>query len=93
MEGGREAAKARLERFWKRMSRAAAPGAGFADLPLGLMMRALSPYLFNPLNLNPLREALIEAATRAAQVSETENNAAPSITRKARMRLPPPSVA
>ena len=60
MEGGREAAKARLERFWKRMSRAAAPGAGFADLPLGLMMRALSPYLFNPLNLNPLREALIE---------------------------------
>jgi NTE family protein len=60
MEGGREAAKARLERFWKRMSRAAAPSAAFAELPLGLMARALSPYLFNPLNLNPLREALID---------------------------------
>jgi len=58
MEGGREAAKARLERFWKRMSRSAPPSAGFADLPLGLMARALSPYLFNPFNLNPLREAL-----------------------------------
>jgi NTE family protein len=60
MEGGREAAKARLERFWRRMSRAAAPSAAFADLPLGLMARALSPYLFNPFNLNPLREALVD---------------------------------
>jgi len=60
MEGGREAAKARLARFWKRMSRAAAPSAGFAELPLGLMTRALSPYLFNPFNLNPLREALVD---------------------------------
>jgi NTE family protein len=60
MEGGREAAKARLERFWKRMSRSAplTPGAAFAGLSLGLMTRALSPYLFNPFNLNPLREAL-----------------------------------
>ena len=60
MEGGREAAKARLERFWKRMSRAAAltPSAALAGLSLGLMTRALSPYLFNPFNLNPLREAL-----------------------------------
>ena len=62
MEGGRAAAKARLERFWRRMSRAAAltPSAAFADLPLGLMSRALSPYQFNPFNLNPLREALID---------------------------------
>jgi NTE family protein len=62
MEGGREAAKARLERFWKRMSRAAAltPSAAFANLPFGLMVRALSPYLFNPFNLNPLRQALID---------------------------------
>jgi NTE family protein len=58
MEGGRDAAKARLEQFWKRLSRAAAPSVGFADLPLGLMARAMSPYLFNPFNLNPLREAL-----------------------------------
>jgi NTE family protein len=62
MEGGRDAAKARLERFWKRMSDAAAltPSAAFAGLPLGLMTRALSPYLFNPFNLNPLREALVD---------------------------------
>ena len=60
MEGGRAAAKARLERFWRRMSRAAAltPSAAFAEQPLGLMIRALSPYLFNPFNLDPLREAL-----------------------------------
>jgi NTE family protein len=62
MEGGRDAAKARLERFWKRMSRAAAltPSAALAGLPLGLMTRALSPYLFNPFNLNPLRQALVD---------------------------------
>jgi NTE family protein len=62
MEGGRDAAKARLERFWKRMSRAAAltPSAALAGLSFGLMTRALSPYLFNPFNLNPLREALVD---------------------------------
>jgi NTE family protein len=62
MEGGRAAAKARLERFWKRMSRAAAltPSAALAGLSLGLVTRGLSPYLFNPFNLNPLREALID---------------------------------
>jgi len=44
------------------MSRAAAltPSAALAGLSLGMMTRALSPYLFNPLNLNPLREALSE---------------------------------
>ena len=37
MEGGRDAAKARLEQFWKRMSRAAAlmPSAALAGLSLG----------------------------------------------------------
>ena len=63
-EGGREAAKARLERFWRRMSAAAAflPSASLAASPLaagfGLVVRSLSPYQFNPFNLNPLREAL-----------------------------------
>ncbi|THD44672.1 MAG: patatin-like phospholipase family protein [Bradyrhizobium sp.] len=62
MDGGREGAKARLERFWRRMSRVAAltPSASLGRLPFGLMTGALSPYLFNPFNLNPLREALIE---------------------------------
>ena len=60
---GRAEAKARLERFWKRMSHAAsflpttspaaaALGGGFSLFP------RLSPYLVNPFDLNPLREAL-----------------------------------
>ena len=74
--GGREEAKARLERFWKRMSEAAAflPSASLSASPmgagLGFVARALSPYQFNPFNLNPLREALaaevdFEACARA----------------------------
>jgi NTE family protein len=62
IEGSAEA-QARLARFWKRMSQAAsflsptspaaeAIGAGFSLFP------RLSPYLVNPFDLNPLREAL-----------------------------------
>jgi NTE family protein len=58
-----EEARAVLTRFWRRMSRsasflpansltAAAMSAGFGLLP------RLSPALFNPFDLNPLREAL-----------------------------------
>ncbi len=67
IEGGREEAKARLERFWKRLSEAAAfaPSASLSASPmgagLGLVARTLSPYQFNPFNLNPLREALAAA--------------------------------
>jgi NTE family protein len=64
IEGGRAGAKARLESFWKRMSKAAAflpsasLGAAMLDSGLGLFAPALSPYQLNPFNLNPLREAL-----------------------------------
>ena len=64
IDGGREGAKARLARFWRRVSDAAAfvPAASLAGSPvsagLGFVARALSPYQFNPFNLNPLREAL-----------------------------------
>jgi NTE family protein len=64
MEGGPLEAKARLARFWRRMSDAAAflpvralsaaamiPGLAFAA-------RTLSPYQLNPFNLNPLCDAL-----------------------------------
>ena len=70
--GGREEARARLERFWKRMSVAAAflPSASLAASPmgagLGLVARTLSPYQFNPFNLNPLREALAAEVDFAA---------------------------
>ena len=63
-DGGRAEAKARLERFWRRMSASASflPSSAFSGSPLGagfgLVLRALSPYQLNPFNLNPLREAL-----------------------------------
>ena len=64
IDGGREEARARLSQFWKRISRAAAflPNASNAASPLGasleLFTRWMSPYQFNPFNVNPLREAL-----------------------------------
>ena len=62
LEGGRLEGKARLERFWRRMSASAAlgPQGALAMTPLGAAMRMLSPYQFNPFNLNPLRDALVE---------------------------------
>jgi NTE family protein len=60
IDGGREGARARLSQFWKRISRAAAglPRASPLDAGLELVMRSISPYQFNPFNVNPLREAL-----------------------------------
>ncbi len=61
IDGGREGARASLSRFWKRISLAAAllpktpVEAGF-----DLLVRSMSPYLFNPFNVNPLRDALAE---------------------------------
>ena len=65
-EGGPAAARARLERFWRRVSGAGAlvrfgrAVAGTAALALEFSTRLLSPYQFNPLGLNPLREILAE---------------------------------
>ena len=56
-EGGPEAARARLERFWRRVS-GASPTPSIS-LALSMTTRVLSPYQFNPLDLNPLR-ALLE---------------------------------
>jgi NTE family protein len=55
-EGGRTAAQQRLERFWKRASETAPrtqPGPALA-----MATSLLSPYQFNPFNLNPLRSLL-----------------------------------
>jgi NTE family protein len=65
-EGGRDIAKEKLAHFWKRMSEAAAFMSlanatnipGMAPAGLGMLTRALSPYQFNPFDLNPLRKAL-----------------------------------
>jgi len=65
VDGGQDEAKARLEQFWRRMSRAAAlmpkPVASPFGAGLELVVRSMSPYQFNPFNLNPLREALVAA--------------------------------
>ena len=60
IDGGREGARERLSQFWKRISRAAAllPRPLPLDAGLDLIMRSMSPYQFNPFNVNPLREAL-----------------------------------
>jgi NTE family protein len=57
-QGGRQAAKETLERFWRRASEAA-PKA-HAGLTVEVATRLLSPYQFNPFNLHPLRTLLAE---------------------------------
>jgi NTE family protein len=63
VDGGQDEAKARLAQFWRRMSREAALWPKPAPSPLGagleLVIRSMSPYQFNPFNVNPLREALV----------------------------------
>jgi NTE family protein len=68
-EGGRRAARAKLARFWERLSRTAAFGpfgaaAGFAPGTaagtFSFWTRLLSPYQYNPLDLNPLRMLINE---------------------------------
>jgi NTE family protein len=63
IDGGQAEAKARLEKFWRRMSRAAEllpkPDGSPFGAGLELLVRSMSPYQFNPFNFNPLREALV----------------------------------
>jgi NTE family protein len=54
-EGGPEAARARLERFWRRVSDAGSPLRAPA-----LLGSVMGPYLLNPLDHNPLRTILDE---------------------------------
>ncbi|MGE0749435.1 MAG: patatin-like phospholipase family protein [Variibacter sp.] len=60
--GGPEEARARLERFWRRASDKAANPLAVTTFRSGLALfpRVFSPYQFNPLGLNPLREMLAE---------------------------------
>jgi NTE family protein len=53
----RLSAKTKLEKFWRNMSEVAnfAPPAA-----LSTFMQIYSPYQFNPMNLNPLRNALLQ---------------------------------
>lgn len=68
-EGGREVAREKLESFWRRLSHSA-PFFAFANpaaiVPrtspgtLPFWTRLISPYQYNPLDLNPLRTLLNE---------------------------------
>lgn len=65
-EGGKEAAREKLTQFWRRLSRTAAlvPFGHNAGLmpgnTLSFWTRLVSPYQYNPLDLNPLRTLLNE---------------------------------
>jgi NTE family protein len=60
LEGGKAEAKARLGRFWRRMSAEHAfySSATLAMKPFATAMSRFSPHQLNPFNFNPLREAL-----------------------------------
>ena len=79
--GGRAGARTALTAFWHDVSRGASPFSpadaaaaahsfGFDRLPgfqwLRSYFRSFSPYEFNPLNLNPLRELLVRHVDIAA---------------------------
>src|SRR4051794_23309557 len=58
-QGGREEARASLERFWRKVSEAGRPSRlASSNAALTAMAPRLSPYRFNPLDLNPLRDIL-----------------------------------
>jgi NTE family protein len=56
--GGRAGARKILEDFWTHVSQTSLFLPKVAHLPLDFMTKALTPYQFNPFDLNPLRDAL-----------------------------------
>ena len=56
--GGREGARKNLEDFWSHVSQTALLLPKSVTMQMGLLARAMSPYQFNPFDLNPLRRAL-----------------------------------
>ena len=65
-EGGPRTAREKLDRFWRRMSNAGSLGpfssfgGGMAASAAFSLSKLISPYQFNPLGLNPLRDILAE---------------------------------
>lgn len=58
--GGPPAARQSLERFWERVSQTALPCLGLAERAAASAALLLSPYQFNPLGLDPLRQILAD---------------------------------
>jgi NTE family protein len=71
-EGGRAGARARLDRFWNKVG--ALSSSTLLSMMAGLagqMIRSsLSPYQFNPFDLNPLRDLLVAEVDFAALKSQ-----------------------
>lgn len=61
--GGPERAREKLDHFWNRVGHSTHAGAAHAPGAAALMAlstRLVSPYQFNPLGLNPMRQMLID---------------------------------
>lgn len=77
LQGGREGARASLKQFWGEVgqkSMLSPMGLPGADLQFDLWTRLFSPYQFNPMNYNPLRDLLggmvdFEALRRSGEIS------------------------
>jgi NTE family protein len=69
-QGGREGARATLDRLWRTVGREAARTplghGGFAIFALGLATHLFSPYELNPFDIHPLRQLLNELVDFAA---------------------------
>jgi NTE family protein len=65
INGGNEGARAALEKFWRAISEAGRPCAA-ATMFLQPLTGLLSPYQFNPFDLNPLRDVLAQNVDMAA---------------------------
>ena len=78
--GGRAGARKNLEDFWSHVSQKTLFLPKAVSVQLGFLARALSPYQFNPFDLNPLRQALeshvdfevLRAAVRAASADRRD---------------------
>ena len=89
---GRDEARAALAGFWRRMSDSASflPATSLASVAMNAgfgLFSGLSPYQFNPFDLNPLREAL--AATVDFESLTHALTGATAGRRDARARRPP----
>jgi NTE family protein len=71
-QGGPQEARASLERFWRQVSKLGRKSLMAPANPLlTAMAQALSPYQFNPLGLNPLRDIL----TAEVDLDDLQRNA------------------
>lgn len=94
-EGGPSAGRERLERFWRRISDAAPLAqfgqglVGSAVAALELSTRFVSPYEFNPLDFNPLRDILADTVdfARLRAISPVRLLIAATRVRDGRLRL------